>query len=632
MNLVKKNEKLIEKGLEFYSKGNFRLAEKCFYESYKFFIRNNKKNLASKALRYLTDLFLELERDDKALEYLKELLKIYNELKNFKKSSEAIINIGRVYRRLGNHQLSRQFYKQALELCEKNEYELGKAYIIFNISEDLKYEGKLEDALRNYNKIGKVFENFKEYDKLVAVYLSKLHILRMINNIEPFKSVIYSIERFLPHTIDNRTKANSLINLALNFHYLQNYDKSNFYLHKSIEISKKLGIQSIQAHALMNRGYNHISLKDFKTAEQDLNSALILFKKLDSLEEIGRVYNGLGLLYLEKDELDDAINSLEVSLEFAEKSNENLLKIRNYMLLEEIYSKKGDNVKRFKVLTHFMKVLDLIMDNFQDPFLKGKFFENFLDYKRTYSKLEIILQTEGLKIERYDLEEIELIAEKSCKIIRATTDIEVDSSDYITLTRDLISIINDMKGKYLESDARNLYSKIGYDMEWMKHNRTINEEERKKLIDNGCYKGHNPPMHIEIDIYGKIVQRNEIVTLIGEAKNRRKRFTKKMLECFIIKANIIAKYETEYHKHRDNIEPKFHIFIISTGDFEDNININDFITDFWDFAKGRLINRTIDLIDYQEFIRLMNDNRMDVKSYKKIKKFQEKYKKLDAKI
>ncbi len=629
MSLIKRNEKLIEKGLECYHRGNFRLAEKYFYSSYKFFVRNNKKILASKALRYLTDLFLELERDDEALDYLKELLKFYNEQKNIEKSIQIIINIGRVYRRLRNNQLSREFYDQALELCEENDYELGKAYIIFNISEDLKYEGKLEEALRNYDKIEKVFEKKGKFDKLIAVYLSKLHILRIFNHIEQFQGIIYLIERLLPQTIKNRTKANSLVNLALNFQYLQDYDKSNFYLHKSIELSKRLGIQSIQAHALMNQGYNHISLKDFKKAEQSLNSALILFKKLNSLEEIGRVYSGFGVLHLTKGELDDAINSLEVSLEIAEKSNDNLLKIRNYMLLEEIYSIKGDNAKLFIVLTEFIKVLDLIIDNFQDPFLKQKFTENFLDYKRTLSKLQVILQTGGFKFERYNLEEIELITEKDCKIIRTTKDIEVDTSDYITLSKDLVSIINDMKGKYLESDVRDLYSKIRYDMEWTKHIRTINEEERKKLIDEGCYKGVNPPLQIEIDIYGKIVQRNEIITLIGEVKNRRKRFTKKMLECFLIKANIIAKYETEYHKHRDNIEPKFHIIIISTGDFEDNLNINDFLTECWDLANGRLINRTIDLIDYREFIRLMEDSRMDVKSYKKIKKLQEKYKKLE---
>ncbi len=629
MDIVKKHEKLVESGLENYQKGNYNLAEKQFYRAYKFFTRNNKKTSASKALKYLTDILLELERDSEVLDYLKELLDTYNELKNFRKSVQTIINLGRVYRRLGNLQLSKRFYDQALELCEKNQYELEKAYIIFNISEDLKYEGKLEEALRNFNKIEKTFKKYEKYGNLVAVYLSKLHILRIFNYIEQFQDVIYTIENFLPLTIDNRTKANSLINLALNFQYLQDFEKSKLYLNKSIDISKKLDIQSIHAHALMNLGYILISTKEFKKAEQSLNSALELFKKLDANEEVARVYNGLGLLYLTTEELDDAINNLEISLDFTERFNDYLLKIRNYILLEEIYSKKGETVNQFKVLTYFMTVLDSIIENLQDPFLKAKFIENFLDYKRTYSKLKTILQKEDLTVERYDLEEIELIAEKDCRIIASITDITIDTSEYIALTRDLLSILNNMKGKYLESDVRELFSKIGYDVEWLKHTRNINEEERKLLLDNSCYKGENPPMQVEIDIFGKIVNRNKIITLIGEVKNRRKKFTSKMLKCFLIKANIIAKYETEYYIHKDGIEPKFHIFVVSTGDFEDDINVDDLISNFWDFATGRLVNRTIELIDFRELIRLLDDNRMDVKSYKKIKKLQEKYKKLE---
>ena len=146
MDLIKKNEELIEKGLDSYSKGNFQKAESDFRQAYRFFKRNNKHIRAAKALRYLTDVFLELEKDELALDYLRDLLKIYEEIKDTKRIIQTLINLGRTYGRIGKTEIAQGYYKRALGLSNRHDYELSKAYIFFNIGEDLMNEGKLGTA------------------------------------------------------------------------------------------------------------------------------------------------------------------------------------------------------------------------------------------------------------------------------------------------------------------------------------------------------------------------------------------------------------------------------------------------------------------------------------------------------
>ncbi len=616
-------EEIIERGKKLFLKGEYQKAEEIFKSAYKNYKQKNMLSEMATSLKYLTDLYLETEQDDIVLDYLLELLQYYQELNQFDKEVQTLSNIGRTYAKLQKIKRGKQYFKKALELSERFNYELGKAYVLFNWGESLRYEGKLEEALVKLNEAGKRFLKLRVYDKSVAVYLSMISIQRLMQNITSSRKTIQLIEDVLKLVPHNRTLANSYINLAIQFQLLEEYKKSLLYLNKALDIGERLNLKGIQAHCHMNIGYIYINLKRNVLAKKYLDKSLKMYKELEDNDGLSKVYNGLGFYNLEKGNLDDAINFIELSLKYTQNNIE--LEIRNYLLLDDIYKLKRNNLFRFKSLFAVVKKYDQILINIKNPILKQDFYRNIFENIRNLHKIIQVLSDKEIKVNVDELEEIRLIARNNCVQVKKLTGI-TSQAEYIEITKELISVIEDMKGKYLENDSREIYAKKGFEMEWVKHYKNITEEERQILIKNGCYDGKNPPKQVEIDLFGKKSQLSGITYLIGECRNRKRKVNRNAVKCFIIKAYIVAKYLMEYHEFKDGLSPQFQLIFISTSGFESEINIEKKIKKYWKHPVGRLINKTCDLISYTEFLELMKYHKISTQPYRKLKKVQQKYK------
>ena len=221
---------------------------------------------------------------------------------------------------------------------------------------------------------------------------------------------------------------------------------------------------------------------------------------------------------------------------------------------------------------------------------------SFTSYKYSYTEF---LQGISTILDNPDLEKIEPHLERL--------------KDYI----DVQEIkVNSMKGKFLEMNTRLLYEReYGYEIDYTEKDFECRIDEIEVLYDNRCLKSRDTK-DIQIDIFGKKPKYGSDITyLIGECKDRNKKISLKEINCFIIKARIIATFYLYIHQREKKPVPKFHLFIVSLHGFPDKQKINKILEDSWQCSipKKRILNESIDLLAKKKFIDLLKKNNISIK-------------------
>ena len=63
----------------------------------------------------------------------------------------------------------------------------------------------------------------------------------------------------------------------------------------------------------------------------------------------------------------------------------------------------------------------------------------------------------------------------------------------------------------------------------------------------------------------------------------------------------------------------FHLVVISLEGFPEEFDLKELINENWELPKGRLVNRTIEMIEYDKFINQLKENNLSVSIYKKMR-------------
>ena len=58
----------------------------------------------------------------------------------------------------------------------------------------------------------------------------------------------------------------------------------------------------------------------------------------------------------------------------------------------------------------------------------------------------------------------------------------------------------------------------------------------------------------------------------------------------------------EHFKRKYQKKQLFQLFIISLGNFPESIKIDSLLDQFWKLSKGKIINRRLELINYNDLI------------------------------
>ena len=112
----------------------------------------------------------------------------------------------------------------------------------------------------------------------------------------------------------------------------------------------------------------------------------------------------------------------------------------------------------------------------------------------------------------------------------------------------------------------------------------------------------------------KKIINNKTTYLIAECKNRNKIILAKEIKCFVIKANIIAENYIQSHSFKKESKPFFRLVIISLKGFP-IIDLDPIIKKYWKLPKNRIIDQRLELIDSEDFLKLLRSNNISIKKY-----------------
>lgn len=173
---------------------------------------------------------------------------------------------------------------KALRLSKEANYRYGEAFALMNqaIANDIK--GSPEVAIRYFHDAIRLFKQEKDEDNLSYCY-SQL-------------GVCY-------------------------FTQFQ-YENSNWYYNKSIELCKKLKLDIDLADVLVNQGITFTYLHREAEAEVNFRRAIAIYIKNDYEQGLGPAYNSLAKIYHEKNEFDTAIDYYLKAAEIAKKYKNDL--------------------------------------------------------------------------------------------------------------------------------------------------------------------------------------------------------------------------------------------------------------------------------------------------------------------
>ena len=108
-------------------------------------------------------------------------------------------------------------------------------------------------------------------------------------------------------------------NLGIFYGIQSIYDSSLHYYGKSVEIFRALKDEFSLANVLNNSGFTLFKKGDYENASIRFQEAVDLYVKLDRMDKASRTYNNLGLVFVDINDLNKALDFFEKSMVMSKK-------------------------------------------------------------------------------------------------------------------------------------------------------------------------------------------------------------------------------------------------------------------------------------------------------------------------
>jgi tetratricopeptide (TPR) repeat protein len=295
-------------GGAYYSQGEFEKALE-FYEQ-ALSIDQELENMESQAmdLGNLGNVFKQLGEVAKALEYLDKAYAINRKTNNLEGQARDLNNKGVIYMNKGEYSKALECYDKALGIAETIG-DLGfKAKQLINKGNIHQVQMDYEKALELYDSANDLFKKTK--DKIGQAHILSLigihyqDYLKMYEKALSFHTQALEIER---NGGNLEGVARNLGNIAINLEHLGRDQEALESYKEALKINEQIGRVKGQIHQLINLGGYYLTHNEFNKAEDFLERALVLSQEIDNPELQASVYNNLGHLAWEKDDLDNML-------------------------------------------------------------------------------------------------------------------------------------------------------------------------------------------------------------------------------------------------------------------------------------------------------------------------------------
>lgn len=264
-------------------------------------------------------------------------INILNEKQESNKAAGTLLITSKNYYRIGNFTANLKYAQTALNLYKAEGDTKGEAQAIREIGFTYRKMGQNQEAYNNLELSIKAFEKAADYNELAVTYNY------MGNLIEEWKKDFVMAEALYRKSMLNAEKTNNKesISYSLEFigivksQYGQN-DSSIYYLNKSLDIRKELGLPMPLAISYTNLAEIMDKNGDYKGAHLYYNKALAISSSIQFHDLTNFLYGSLSKVHRKRGNLDSAITYMELQ-QALQDSLFNLQKTKEFAEIKEKY-------------------------------------------------------------------------------------------------------------------------------------------------------------------------------------------------------------------------------------------------------------------------------------------------------
>jgi tetratricopeptide (TPR) repeat protein len=353
-------------GVIYQNWGRYEQAISNFEEALE--IRAKEKNLQeeAKVLNGIGQNYVALNNFEKSFECYNRSLDIKRELDDKNGIAISLANMSINYRRCGDYAKAIEYSNEAMELFDDLNNLLFKSRMKMNLGLYQVFVGYIDEAKKNLKESLKFLLDIDDFKSLGMCYrglgLVELNNKNWTKAQNAFKKALAAHQKAEHRPAFEGTT----LFLGLSYYYDENYDESEKYINKSVQItSMRKNISFYGTTAI--------------TAQLMLNSKISKCKELD---------------------VDNLIKKIEKSIK-SEKNSESAWMAREYWYISESYSNLSLNKKaelyRKKSNKHLKSVSLLISDkNIREDYIKLPLLHQLITGKKIDSPLSKVKKQESI--------------------------------------------------------------------------------------------------------------------------------------------------------------------------------------------------------------------------------------------
>jgi len=310
---------------------------------------------------------------NKSRELAENALKIAEGQNFIKEKIYAYQNIGALYSISGDYSAALRYDNLALQNSLDNRdsanlsigynnvandyYDLGEydeAYFFF--TQSYRVARAIEDSLRMaiaLHNVGRVFKELGQYDRALDHLNLSLKMSRKIDDVE---GVPYSLDE-IGDVMLRRGE----------------YDSAMKVLLRSLNLTREQKLLVLEPKTLARLATVHLHSGRYDKALAYYDTTYALHERTGNEFGLAEAELGRGLVYIEQEKYDQAMQSISRSLSMAKQSNARTLEIRGYYTLSNLFELRNDHKNSLAYFKQFKQLEDsLFSQDMQEKLLRDQ--------------------------------------------------------------------------------------------------------------------------------------------------------------------------------------------------------------------------------------------------------------------
>lgn len=324
----------------------------------------------------------------------------------------VLISLSREYQ-YTNMNKSRELAENAVKIAETKDFKKQKIHAYQNIGALYSLSGDYSTALRydnlalqnsldhrdsanltiNYNNVASDYYDLGEYDEAFYYFTQSYRVARAIEDSLRMTIALHNVgrvfkelgqyDRALQHlhlSLDMSTSINDIEGVPYSLDEIGDvmlrkgeYDSALNVLSKSLKLTREQKLLVLEPKTLAKLATLQLNWENYSKALAYYDSTYTLHERTGNEFGIAEVELGRGLVFMQQQRYEDAMESINKSLALAKQSNARTLEIRGYHTLSLLYELRDDFKSSLAYFKQFKQLEDsLFSQDMQEKLLRDQ--------------------------------------------------------------------------------------------------------------------------------------------------------------------------------------------------------------------------------------------------------------------